>query len=264
MRWSLPGLVPESRAKRRPSVPYCDGDRAGRRRCRATSTSSGRRARARGRGGRRCRRAWRPRPVLHVVERQHDHAGDPEEDDVVAGLHHLRRVEARQVVGLLRPAERGVRPEARGEPGVEGVLVLADVRGLPQPRSGGGLDGHGQVLAGVAVPDGDAVAPPDLAADAPVADVLHPVQVDALEALRDEAISAAVTASIGRLRRASSRPPTTAARSAARRWCRCAGSGRRRACTARSFSRRPAASRSSTTFGAPRSGRGRGTGRSAR
>ena len=126
--------------------------------------------------------------AAHVVEREHDHAGDPEEDDVVARLHHLRRVEAREVVRVLvRPAQRRVRPEARGEPSVEGVLVLPQ-RTVAGPAGVGILDGGDGLAAvpGLAVPDGDAVAPPDLAADAPVADVLHPVQVGALEALRHE------------------------------------------------------------------------------
>src|SRR6185437_1574570 len=37
-----------------------------------------------------------------------------------------------------------------------------------------------------AVPDGDPMAPPDLAGDAPVAHVLHPVEVDACEAVGGE------------------------------------------------------------------------------
>ena len=36
------------------------------------------------------------------------------------------------------------------------------------------------------IPDGDAMAPPELTADAPVADVFHPVEVGPLEALRDD------------------------------------------------------------------------------
>ena len=38
------------------------------------------------------------------LQRHHDHAGHPEEDDVVAGDQHIGRVEARQRLGLLRPA----------------------------------------------------------------------------------------------------------------------------------------------------------------
>ena len=77
-------------------------------------------------------------------------------------------------------------PEAGREPGVERVLVLADVRRAAGGAPRGVLDRYGQRVAVVAVPNGDAVAPPDLPADAPVADVLHPVRVRALEAARDE------------------------------------------------------------------------------
>ena len=46
--------------------------------------------------------------------------------------------------------------------------------------------GHDLLAAVRAVPHRDAVAPPELARDAPVADVLHPVEVDLVEALRDD------------------------------------------------------------------------------
>src|SRR5690606_17373350 len=95
-------------------------------------------------------------------------------------------VVAAQVRRVVRPAQRGVRPQARGEPRVEGVLVLLEVRAVAPRAALGVLDRDDGLLAVAAVPDGDAVAPPDLAADAPVADVLHPVQVGALEAPRDE------------------------------------------------------------------------------
>ena len=48
----------------------------------------------------------------------------------------------------------------------------------------GARDGH--VAAVVAVPGGDLVAPPELAGDAPVVAVLHPVHINFGEALRDE------------------------------------------------------------------------------
>ncbi len=54
-----------------------------------------------------------------------------------------------------------------------------DARGAAVLALVGVDDCDGHLAAGVAVPDGDAVAPPDLAADAPVADVLQPVAVHA-------------------------------------------------------------------------------------
>src|SRR2546428_129729 len=53
-------------------------------------------------------------------------------------------------------------------------LVAAAVRAM------GWIGAHDGLLpAHVAVPDGNAMSPPQLAADAPIADVLHPVQVHA-------------------------------------------------------------------------------------
>ena len=59
------------------------------------------------------------------------------------------------------------------------------------------MHGHGQVAAGAAVPDGDTVSPPELTADAPVSDVLQPVEVDAGEPLRDDAYVALGHCAVG-------------------------------------------------------------------
>ncbi len=127
------------------------------------------------------------RVPLHVVEGEHHHARDPEEDDVVAGLHDLRGVEARQVRRVfVWPAQRRVRPQPRREPRVQRVLILTQGGAAARLARLGVVDGNGQTPAGVAVPDGNAVAPPELPADAPVPDVLHPVLVGALEALGNE------------------------------------------------------------------------------
>ena len=119
----------------------------------------------------------------HVLEAHHDHARDPEEDDVVARLHDRARVVLPQVGRLVGPAERAVRPERRREPGVEHVGVLIDVVGLTARTARGirrVLLGHDDVVAVSAVPDRDGVSPPDLPRDRPVADVLHPIEVDLL------------------------------------------------------------------------------------
>ena len=74
------------------------------------------------------------RHLVHEVEAHHHHPGDPEEDDVEGGDQRRRRVVALQLGGLLRPAQRRERPERRGEPGVEHVLVARELR--PGRRSG--------------------------------------------------------------------------------------------------------------------------------
>ncbi len=120
----------------------------------------------------------------------HDHPGDPEEDDVVARDQHARGqvevVVARGLGALVRPAQRREREQGRGEPGVEHVLLAAQ-------RLAGRL-GLGFLLAArdvdialVVVPGRDLVAPPELARDGPVLDVLHPVVVGVDPVLGHEA-----------------------------------------------------------------------------
>ena len=125
------------------------------------------------------------RRAIHEVDPEHHHPGDPEEDDVVAGFQDRTRVEAAQVVGVVQPRRRE-RPQAGREPGVKDVVVLAQlgcraVAGFAGARSGG-IGGHGDVAVR-AVPGGDAVAPPELAADVPVTDLGEPVLPDLIEVL---------------------------------------------------------------------------------
>ncbi len=124
--------------------------------------------------------------LAHDLQAKEDHPGHPEEDDLVARLHHRAGVEAPQVVGLLRPPEGGEGPKPRAEPGVEHVPVLLDRPSASRARGEGLLRRDGHLAAVAAVPDRDPVPPPELARDAPVVDVFEPVQVDALEALRHE------------------------------------------------------------------------------
>ncbi len=53
--------------------------------------------------------------IFDEVHGHHDHAGDPEEDNVEAGHHHAGRVELTQGVGVFRPAEGGEGPQRGGE-----------------------------------------------------------------------------------------------------------------------------------------------------
>src|SRR5450756_3105535 len=100
--------------------------------------------------------------VYKRQEAEHHHPGDPEEQDVVAGDEHARRVEGAQVGGIVRPAERGERPQAGGEPGVEDVGVLRP------PLRGRFVGSDAAHLSVRAIKDWDPVPPPELAGDAPV------------------------------------------------------------------------------------------------
>ncbi len=87
---------------------------------------------------------------------------------------------------LLRPALRGEGPQLRAEPGVQHVLVLMHVMAAALGAHVGVL-GQGVLPAAIlAVEHGDAVAPPQLTADAPVLEVLHPGGVGLRPARRVE------------------------------------------------------------------------------
>ena len=112
--------------------------------------------------------------LLGLLAGGEDHPGHPEEDDVIAGDQHVGGIEVVQVLGLLRPAQGGEGPQGGGEPGVQHVGVPLDVLGVAGLALGGVGAADGHVAAVGAVPHGDLVAPPQLAGDAPVVDVLHP------------------------------------------------------------------------------------------
>src|SRR5437899_1661292 len=83
------------------------------------------------------------------------------------------------------PAEAGERHQLRREPGVEHVLVLPER--VPAVGAGGEVGAareSGLAIGPVAVPDRNPVSPPELAGNAPVPDVLHPLRVHAAPPLR--------------------------------------------------------------------------------
>ena len=114
--------------------------------------------------------------VLHKFHAHDQHAGHPEEDDIVAGHQYAGGIELFQDICLFRPAHDGERPQGRTEPGIQGIFILmhmtAALRAFIQVRAGRDFR-----AAVVTVPDRDTVSPPDLAADAPVVHVFHPAQI---------------------------------------------------------------------------------------
>ncbi|OPY86789.1 MAG: hypothetical protein A4E72_01610 [Syntrophus sp. PtaU1.Bin208] len=115
--------------------------------------------------------------VVHDVFPHHHHPCHPEEEDVKAGNEQRGGIKGLQGLGLIRPAQGGKRPEGGAEPGIQDVLLLTE-GGIPAIGTGIGiLGGDDHFAAGIAMPDGDAVPPPDLAGDAPIPDVVHPLVI---------------------------------------------------------------------------------------
>ena len=166
-----------------------------------------------------CRYTVWIRRLAHELEARHDHARDPEEQDVGAAHEHVRRVERAQVRRVLRPAERRERPEPGREPRVEHVLVL------PHGAAAGRavrhvIAAHGDAAARIAVPHRNAMPPPELPRDVPVANGLEPVDVHAFPPLGHECGCGRRARLRAPARRAASSSRTTGRTGAARPPCR--------------------------------------------
>src|SRR5690606_3575930 len=87
-----------------------------------------------------------------------------------------------QLFSIRGPAEGTKGPETGGEPGVENVFVLTQfyVRRQIVFFTGGFFAGGDVNIAVFVVPGGNAMAPPELAADAPVLNIAHPGEVHVL------------------------------------------------------------------------------------
>ena len=120
----------------------------------------------------------------------HDHTGHPEEDDVGTGHQIVGRVVIFDVfvVRVADAVEYRDGPQPRREPGVEHVLILPQIgerqRGVAALGPGFlqclvCVEGH-YVTALGQIPGRNALAPPELARDAPVLDIFHPVTVGVL------------------------------------------------------------------------------------
>ena len=135
-----------------------------------------------------------------VSQTGEDHAADPEADDVVAGDQRIGGVEILEVgTVLVGPAQRAERPQGRGEPGIQRVGILGQLCAAALGAgAGSGLCHHG-LAAVVAVPSRDLMTPPQLAADAPVTGVLHPVHIVLGKALGHKLDLALLHALDGRL-----------------------------------------------------------------
>ena len=110
----------------------------------------------------------------------HDHARHPEEDDIRSGHQVVGRVEEFLFRGLFRPTHDRERPQPGTEPGIQHIFFLTP------PVAFRRIHAHIHFVGGIFVPRRDPVSPPDLTADAPVLNVLHPMEISLRPAFRIE------------------------------------------------------------------------------
>ena len=185
-RWSTPGALPETRAKRSASAPIVLDhlERVDDVALRLAHLRAG-------------RVADDPVQVDRVErldigqeEAEHHHPRDPEEEDLVRGLHDDWSGRSARRSGVASGQPRvlnGHSPELNHVSKMSVSWVSSDA-GRPHSAQASGPPsciGDGDVAVR-AEPGRDPVAPPQLTPDRPVVDVLHPVGVDLLEVRGDD------------------------------------------------------------------------------
>ena len=126
------------------------------------------------------------RLLSHLLIAGEYHADNPEENNVIPCHQHIRGIEVFQILRLFRPPKRGERPQSRGKPGVQCIGILGEMGFTALRTHAGRFLRHHNLPALVAVVSRNPVPPPELAADAPVADVIRPVVINLVHAFRDE------------------------------------------------------------------------------
>ena len=116
----------------------------------------------------------------------HYHSSHPEKQNVVSGLKNVRRMIGLKIGSFFRPAQSRKGPKSRGKPGIKHVGVLLPLARrsfsacLPV-RQGGGAIVFRCLNSAVnfisLVPDRNAVSEPYLPRDAPVAQIIYPMEI---------------------------------------------------------------------------------------
>ena len=156
--------------------------------------------------------------IPRQLQAHHDHARVPEKKNVVAADQQARGIKRAQIGGIVRPAKRRKRPQAGAEPSVENVGILRELCAAALRAFCGdarrtrmafenlhaGIERRDHLLTISAMPDRNAMPPPKLARDAPVANIFEPVQQDCPLIIRDHFDQARRAPLASRARRAAS------------------------------------------------------------
>ena len=124
--------------------------------------------------------------LAHNLHAEGDRPRHPEEDNVVSRHQDAGGIEEIQLRRLVRPAQRGEGPEPGGEPGIQHVLILVEVCASAFFAGFRHFPRHRHLAAFVAVIGGNPMPPPELAGNAPVADIFHPVIINFIKPLGDK------------------------------------------------------------------------------
>ena len=105
------------------------------------------------------------------------HSNYPEENDVIAGNQHIRRIEIFVIFRLLRPSQSLKGPKGTGEPGIQGILILTKGGTLTLWTTLRLFQRYDQLSAVLTIICRNTVSPPKLTGNTPVLDIFQPMQV---------------------------------------------------------------------------------------
>ena len=133
------------------------------------------------------------------LDPHHDHARNPEKKYVVRRNEQARRIVFPEIGSVVRPAHRRERPQRGTEPGLEHIRVLRQLGRAAMRALYRSLTRNGNLLTIAAMPRGNPMPPPQLARNAPIADVAHPLKIFGAPVFRQDHDVAALDGSDGRL-----------------------------------------------------------------
>ena len=117
--------------------------------------------------------------LSHLLITGEDHSNDPEENDIVAGHQYIGRIEILQILGIFRPSQCLEGPECGGEPGIQCVGILCEMRAAALRTYGRCFLGNHDFLTVITVISRNSVSPP-------VPDIVGPVEVGLLHTLGNQ------------------------------------------------------------------------------
>ena len=114
------------------------------------------------------------------------HSDNPEENNIISRYKYICRIEVIKFLCFLWPSKYGERPQCRGEPCIQCILILCHMLTSALRTYFRFFSCHYHLATLVTVVCRNSVSPPDLTGNAPVTDVLQPVQINLIKSLRNE------------------------------------------------------------------------------
>ena len=116
--------------------------------------------------------------ILAKFQSHHNHAGYPEENNIITSNQGAGWVELLQLRSFLWPAHSFKWPQARAEPGIQYILILMEMLAATfwtyiyiSTRNSG-------FATIITVPGRNPMAPPQLAGNTPITNIVQPVAID--------------------------------------------------------------------------------------